>query len=116
ISVELLGKFEIELPNVLYVGEASERDYNLELSPTSKELHDVLVMAVLQASGDVAKKAMKPGLTAEEMDELRGYGRRLLYAGTAILGAVKLADVSSGIQAQEKLLVASSISPVGFKE
>jgi hypothetical protein len=87
---------ELDLPNVLYVGDQME--YELELAPTSADLYEALRMATLHLLSDIGLKVMKPGITAEEMETYRGYGKRMIFVGTAILGAVELNGLSASLK------------------
>jgi len=86
---------ELELPNVLYVGEKDQRSFELELAPTAPELHNVLRLSAAQAVSDIASKALLPGISGDEMQTLRAYGQRLIFVSTAIFGAVDIGDLNS---------------------
>ncbi len=116
VELRTVGTLEFELPNVLYVGDAATRDFQLELAPTSEDLHSVLHMAVLQAISDIGAKAMKPGLTAEEMQTYRTYGHRLIFVSTAILGAVQLRDVQSSIESGVAAVSQQTLGLLAFQE
>lgn len=116
VDLPTVGTLELELPNVLYVGEGVSRDFRLELAPTSEELHHVLHMAVLQAISDIGAKAMKPGLSGEETETYRGYGRRLIFVSTAILGAVSLRDVHSSLEGGIAAVSQQTVGMLAFQE
>ncbi len=86
---------EVDIPNVVYVGTEHDIDTLLQLSPMSEDQHSVFQMAVLQAVSDISLKAMQAGGIPEgETQTYRDYGLRLIYAGTAILGAIPLNELS----------------------
>jgi hypothetical protein len=110
----VLDGIEIDLPNVLYVGSHSDFIYNLELAPTSEELHNVLRMSVLQSISDVSLKAMQAGVSADDMQTYREYGRRLILVGTAILGAVKIADLNAKLTALSSKFSSGNMGSFSF--
>lgn len=116
VELETVGALELELPNVLYVGDAATRDFQLELAPTSEDLHHVLHMAALQAISDIGAKAMKPGLSGEEVETLRTYGHRLIFVSTAILGAVQLRDVQSSLESGVVAVAQEKVGLLAFQE
>jgi hypothetical protein len=105
---------ELDLPNVLYVGSESEIDYALELAPTSEDLYAVLRMAVLQGISDISLKSMQPGVSGEDMQTYRDYGRRLIAVGTAILGAVRIKELSTKVASLTSQLNAGKVGSFSF--
>lgn len=94
---------EIDIPNVMYVGENGEMDLRLALAATSKDLHTVLTLSVLQLAADLAGKAKLPATTRSDLEALQPNARRVIYTATAVLGAVAfkdLKDALSGLQVQ----------------
>jgi hypothetical protein len=106
---------EVDLPNVVYVGEAKDIDYALKLAPTSADLYSVLRLAALQVTSDIGSKAMLPGVTGAEMEDYRRYARRLLFVGTAIFGAVHLKDLTRGLAPHRLELLSGAKSPLSFQ-
>lgn len=88
---------ELDLPNVVYVGEKGDFDFRVELAAMDRKLYDTFRMATQQLIADLNLKSLKSGVTAAEMDTNREYTRRLIYVGTAILGAVELRNLASGL-------------------
>ncbi len=110
----LVEGVELDLPNVLYVGSESEIDYALELAPTSEDLYAVLRMAVHQSISDISLKSMQAGVSAEDMQTYRDYGRRLIAVGTAILGAVRLKELTSKVAALSSQLSGGKLGSFSF--